>query len=155
VTISSNIGSFDSLNPRVRRGLSPASARSAGNQAPGTISDPPHRPTPGGEVPTASAIALRHQWVTFGGVARTVLVITLSRVSQSDGGPREGRVSSRLSPSYAHVNIALLPALDGGFGHISAHMISLRPPPFAIANTLRARRTTFRGVFRSASKASS
>ena len=85
VTFSSNIGSFDTLNPRVRCGLRPASAQI--------------RPTLDGEMPTASAIAERLQWVALSGVSCTVIVITLRRVSWGKGGTRDGRVLSRLSPA--------------------------------------------------------
>ena len=85
MTFSSNIGSFDTLNPRVMCGLRPASAQM--------------RPTLEGDMPTASAISARLQCVAFGGVSCTVFVITFSRVSRGSGGTRDGRVLSRLSPS--------------------------------------------------------
>ena len=52
-----------------------------------------------GEMPTASAMVERLQWVALGGVSCTVLAITLRRVSRGSGGTREGRVLSRLRPS--------------------------------------------------------
>ncbi len=85
MTFCSDIGSFDTLTPRVRWGVRLASAQM--------------RPTLDGEIPAASAMAERLQWVAFGGLSRTVLAITLRRVSRGSGGTREGLVLSRLTPS--------------------------------------------------------
>jgi hypothetical protein len=105
VTFSSNIGSFDTLNQRVRCGLRPTSTQM--------------RPPLDGEMPTASAIAARLQWVASGGASCTVFAITYRRVSRGNGGTRDGRVLSRPSP-HALVKIALLPAPDGRPGRIRA-----------------------------------
>jgi hypothetical protein len=52
-------------------------------------------------MPAASAIVARLQCVALGEVSCTVFAITLRRVSRGNGGTRDGRVLSRLSPSTA------------------------------------------------------
>ena len=85
MTYPSNIGSFETLNPRVRCGFKPASAHM--------------RPTLDGEMPMASAIRARLQCVALGGTSCTVLVMTYSLVSIGNRGTREGLVLSRLRPA--------------------------------------------------------
>ena len=153
MTFSSNIGSFETLNPCVRCGFSPASDRSAGNRSPGSISDPPHRPTLDGEMPNASAMVERLQWVALGGVSCIVFAITLRRVSRGSAGTREGRVLSRLRPSIPSSRKRPCQRQTVGFDVFARRMISLVPQPSAVASTIWARQTTLRAVFRSVSRA--
>jgi len=138
VVYSSNIGSFETLNPCVRCGFSPVSAQM--------------RPTLEAEIPTASAME-RLQWVALGGVSCTVLVITLRRVSHGSGGTRDGRVLSRLRPPKPSSRKRACQRQTVGLDVFERRMISLVPQPSAVANTISARQTTLRGVFRSASRA--
>lgn len=78
------------------------------------------RPTLDDEMPMASAMVERLQWVALGGLSCTVFAITLSRVSRGSGGTRDGRVLSRLRPGYPFVKVALLPAPDGRLRRIRA-----------------------------------
>src|SRR6056297_881492 len=113
VTFSSNIGSFETLKDLVRCGFSPASAHIL--------------PTLDGEMPTASAMVERLQWVAFGGFSLTVLAITFMRVSRGSGGTREGRVLSRFRPPTPSSRYRSCQRQTVGFDVCARRMISPVP----------------------------
>ena len=139
VTFSSNSGSFDTLNPRIRCGFRPACARI--------------RPTLDGEMPTDAAISARLQCVALGGLSCTVLAITFSRVSRGSGGTRDSRVLSRLSPDTPSSRYRACQRQTVGFDGRARRMISKVPSPSAVASTIPARQTSLRRVLRSAASA--
>ena len=118
VTFSSDSGSFDTLNPRVRCGFRPACARI--------------RPTLDGEMPTDAAISARLQCVALGGLSCTVLAITFSRVS------RDSRVLSRLSPDTPSSRYRACQrqtvGFDGRARRMISNMIPKVPSPSAVAS---------------------
>ena len=106
-------GSIETLNPFVICGLRPASAQM--------------RPTLDGEMPMASAIRARLQWVALRGVSCTVLVITFSLVSMGSGGTREGLVLSRLRPATPSSRYRSCQRQTVGFEVRARRMISKVP----------------------------
>ena len=132
MTFSSNSGSFETLNPFVRCGFTPASAHM--------------RPTLDGEMPTSSAISARLQWVALGGVSCTVLAISF--VSKGNGGTLEGRVLSRFRPATPASRYRACQRQTVGFDVHARRMISKVPCLSAVASTISARQTSLRAVLR-------
>jgi len=139
LTFSSNSGSFETLNPFTMCGFKPASAHM--------------RPTLDGEMPMASAISARLQWVALGGVSCTVFAITFSFVSKGNGGTLEGRVLSRFRPATPSSRYRACQRQTVGFDVRARRMISKVPCPSAVASTISARQTSLRGVLRLVIKA--
>lgn len=134
VTFSSKSGSLETLTPFVRWGLRPASAQI--------------RPTLDGEMPTASAISERLQWVALGGLSCTVLAITLSRVPRGKGGTRDGLVLSRLRPGTPSSRYRCCHRQTVGFDVFARRMISKLPWPSAVARMISTRQKSLRGALR-------
>jgi len=132
--LSSNSGSFETLNPFVRCGFKPASAHM--------------RPMLDGEMPMASAISARLQWVALGGVSCTVLAMTSRFVSKGNSGTLEGRVLSRFRPAAPSSRYRACQRQTVGFDVRARRMISKVPCPSAVASTISARQTSLRAVLR-------
>ncbi len=99
VTFSSNIGSFETLKEFVRCGFSPAAAQIL--------------PSLDGEMPIASAIRLRVQWVALRGLSCTVFAITRSRIEArmrclKSFGERIAARDPDRQTAEIHIRIALM-----------------------------------------------